>query len=136
LAFASPHNKHNFFERLKNEISKRGIIDVLRKGYRYNTNHFDMYFPLPSELNESAKRFYEQNIFSVVRQLHYSRTDAALSLDMAIFLNGMPLITFELKNQFTGQNVSNAIQQYRKVSDLVFTRISFIILYIKALPYR
>ena len=56
LAFASPHNKHQFFERLKNEISKRGVIDVLRKGYRYNTNHFDIYFPLPSELNDTAKQ--------------------------------------------------------------------------------
>ena len=117
LAFASPHNKHQFFERLKNEISKRGIIDVLRKGYRYNTNHFDMYFPLPSELNNTAKQLYAKNIFSVIRQLHYSKTDAALSLDVAIFLNGLPLITFELKNQFTGQSVSNAIQQYRKDRD-------------------
>ena len=63
LAFASSHNKHQFFERLKNEITKRGIIDVLRKGYRYNTNHFDMYFPLPSELNDTAKQFYEKISF-------------------------------------------------------------------------
>lgn len=113
LAFASPYNKHNFFERLKNEITKRGIIDVLRKGYRYNTNLFDMYIPLPSELNNTAKEQYEKNIFSVIRQLHYSKTDTNLSLDVALFINGMPLITFELKNQLTGQNISNAIKQYR-----------------------
>ena len=117
LAFASPHNKHNFFERLKNEITKRGVIDVLRKGYRYNTHLFDMYSPLPSELNDSAKEQYKKNIFCVIRQLHYSKTFTNLSLDVAVFLNGMPLITFELKNQFTGQNVSNAIKQYRTDRD-------------------
>lgn len=123
LAFASPHNKHNFFERLKNEITKRGVIDVLRKGYRYNTHLFDMYSPLPSELNDTAKEQYNKNIFCVIRQLHYSKTFTNLSLDVAVFLNGMPLITFELKNQFTGQNVSNAIKQYRTdrdPKDLIF----------------
>ena len=123
LAFASPHNKHNFFERLKNEITKRGVIDVLRKGYRYNTHLFDMYSPLPSELNDSAKEHYKKNIFCVIRQLHYSKTFTNLSLDVAVFLNGMPLITFELKNQFTGQNVNNAIKQYRTdrdPKDLIF----------------
>lgn len=123
LAFASPHNKHNFFERLKNEITKRGVIDVLRKGYRYNTHLFDMYCPLPSELNDSAKEQYKKNIFCVIRQLHYSKTFTNLSLDVAVFLNGMPLITFELKNQFTGQNVNNAIKQYRTdrdPKDLIF----------------
>ena len=123
LAFASPHNKHNFFERLKNEITKRGVIDVLRKGYRYNTHLFDMYSPLPSELNDTAKEQYNKNIFCVIRQLHYSKTLTNLSLDVAVFLNGMPLITFELKNQFTGQNVSNAIKQYRTdrdPKDLIF----------------
>lgn len=123
LAFASPHNKHNFFERLKNEITKRGVIDVLRKGYRYNTHLFDMYSPLPSELNDSAKEQYKKNIFCVIRQLHYSKTFTNLSLDVAVFLNGMPLITFELKNHFTGQNVSNAIKQYRTdrdPKDLIF----------------
>ncbi len=123
LAFASPHNKHNFFERLKNEITKRGVIDVLRKGYRYNTHLFDMYSPLPSELNDSAKEHYKKNIFCVIRQLHYSKTFTNLSLYVAVFLNGMPLITFELKNQFTGQNVNNAIKQYRSdrdPKDLIF----------------
>ena len=123
LAFASPHNKHNFFERLKNEITKRGVIDVLRKGYRYNTHLFDMYSPLPSELNDTAKEQYNKNIFCVIRQLHYSKTLTNLSLDVAVFLNGMPLITFELKNQFTGQNVNNAIKQYRTdrdPKDLIF----------------
>lgn len=123
LAFASPHNKHNFFERLKNEITKRGVIDVLRKGYRYNTHLFDMYSPLPSDLNDSAKEHYKKNIFCLIRQLHYSKTFTNLSLDVAVFLNGMPLITFELKNQFTGQNVNNAIKQYRTdrdPKDLIF----------------
>ncbi len=117
MIFASPYNKHNFFDRLKKEITKRGIIDVLRKGYRYKTHLFDMYYPLPSELNEMAKEMYGQNIFSIARQLHYSRTNTNLSVDIVIFINGMPIITFELKNQFTGQNVSSAVNQYRKDRD-------------------
>jgi type I restriction enzyme R subunit len=124
LIFASPHNKRQFLERLKSEITRRGVIDVLRKGVRHNTHHFDMYFPLPSELNATAKQLYADNIFGVVRQLHYSRTDASLALDVAIFLNGIPVITFELKNLLTGQNVSHAVKQYRTDRDpreLIFT---------------
>lgn len=123
LAFASDYNRRNFFERLKNEITSRGVIDVIRKGYRFNTTLFDMYCPIPSELNDTAKETYKKNIFCVVRQLHFSKDKPLDSIDVAIFLNGMPVITFELKNLITGQSVANAIAQYgkdRNPRDLLF----------------
>lgn len=110
--FKNPHIRHSFFDRLKNEITKRGVIDVIRKGYNYNTTHFDMYYPLPSELSELGQTFYEHNIFSVTRQVHFSVANPDLSIDMVIFINGMPVITIELKNHYTGQTVLNAITQY------------------------
>ncbi|WP_458451442.1 type I restriction endonuclease subunit R [Fibrobacter sp.] len=110
--FKNPHIRHSFFDRLKNEITKRGIIDVIRKGYNYNTTHFDMYYPFPSELSESGQSYYDQNIFSVTRQVHFSVANPDLSIDMVIFINGMPVITIELKNHYTGQTVLNAVAQY------------------------
>lgn len=110
--FKNPHIRHSFFDRLKNEITKRGVIDVIRKGYNYNTTHFDMYYPLPSELSELGQTFYEHNIFSVTRQVHFSVANPDLSIDMVIFINGMPVITIELKNHYTGQTVLNAVAQY------------------------
>ena len=110
--FSNEHSRHSFFERLKNEITKRGVIDVIRKGYNYNTTHFDMYYPLPSELSESGHVFYNKNIFSVTRQVHFSVANPDLSIDMVIFINGMPIITIELKNHYTGQTVLNAVTQY------------------------
>ena len=110
--FKNPHIRHSFFDRLKNEITKRGVIDVIRKGYNYNTTHFDMYYPYPSELSESGQSYYDQNIFSVTRQVHFSVANPDLSIDMVIFINGMPVITIELKNHYTGQTVLNAVAQY------------------------
>lgn len=110
--FKNPHIRHSFFDRLKNEITKRGVIDVIRKGYNYNTTHFDLYYPLPSELSELGLTFYEHNIFSVTRQVHFSVANPDLSIDMVIFINGMPVITIELKNHYTGQTVLNAVAQY------------------------
>ncbi|MBR4006260.1 MAG: type I restriction endonuclease subunit R [Fibrobacter sp.] len=110
--FKNPHIRHSFFDRLKNEITKRGVIDVIRKGYNYNTTHFDMYYPFPSELSESGQSYYDQNIFSVTRQVHFSVANPDLSIDMVIFINGMPVVTIELKNHYTGQTVLNAVAQY------------------------
>ncbi|MBR6833148.1 MAG: type I restriction endonuclease subunit R [Fibrobacter sp.] len=110
--FKNPHIRHSFFDRLKNEITKRGVIDVIRKGYNYNTTHFDMYYPFPSELSESGQSYYDRNIFSVTRQVHFSVANPDLSIDMVIFINGMPVITIELKNHYTDQTVLNAVAQY------------------------
>lgn len=121
--FDTPSERNKFFARLRDEITKRGVTDVLRKGFRYITLHFDLYYVLPSELNPTAKRLYEDNDFTVIRQLHYSPTDTMLSIDLALFINGLPVVTMELKNLFTGQTVENAKAQYqndRDPKDLLF----------------
>lgn len=121
--FSSNIERNKFFTRLRDEITKRGITDVLRKGFRYITLHFDLYYPTPSDLNPTAKRLYEDNDFTVIRQLHYSPADTMLSVDVVLFLNGLPIITMELKNHYTGQTVENAKAQYqndRDPKDLLF----------------
>ena len=121
--FDTPSERNKFFARLRDEITKRGVTDVLRKGFRYITLHFDLYYVLPSELNPTAKRLYEDNDFTVIRQLHYSQSDTMLSIDLALFINGLPVVTMELKNHFTGQTVENAKAQYqndRDPKDLLF----------------
>lgn len=121
--FETPSERNKFFARLRDEITKRGVTDVLRKGFRYITLHFDLYYVLPSELNPTAKQLYEANDFTVIRQLHYSPTDTMLSIDVALFINGLPVVTMELKNHFTGQTIENAKAQYqndRDPKDLLF----------------
>ena len=116
MCFASPSERLKFFTRLSNEITKRGVTDVLRKGYKFNGSTFDLYYPLPSELNPSAKVAYEYNIFGVIRQVMYSKMNTN-EIDFVVFINGLPLATFELKNNYTGQTYENAIMQYRTDRD-------------------
>ena len=110
--FASETAERKFFNKLSSELSKRGVSDILRKGFRYISELFDMYYPLPSELNPTAQEFYEKNIFCVTRQLYYSRVNTN-SIDVMVSLNGLPLMTLELKNHYTGQTIENAIKQYQ-----------------------
>lgn len=116
MCFVSPSERLKFFTRLSNEITKRGVTDVLRKGYKFNGSTFDLYYPLPSELNPSAKKAYEHNIFGVIRQVMYSKVNTN-EIDFVVFINGLPLATFELKNTLTGQTYENAIAQYRTDRD-------------------
>jgi type I restriction enzyme R subunit len=106
--------KERFLARLSREIQTRGVLDVLRKGVKDSGCKFQLaYFRPSSGLNEELRTLYEANLFSIVRQLRYSERDAAKSLDLAIFLNGLPIFTAELKNPFTAQTVQNAIRQYK-----------------------
>lgn len=110
--FANDNEERKFFTRLSAELTKRGVSDVLRKGFRYISELFDMYYPLPSELNPTAKKYYENNIFCVTRQLFYSANNTD-SIDVMLSLNGLPIMTMELKNHYTGQTIENAIKQYQ-----------------------
>lgn len=109
--------KLKFLNRLQGEIAKSGIIDVLRKGIKDGPCHFDLFYGAPSEENIKAQELYKANIFSVTRQLHFSKDETKLSLDMAIFINGLPVATFELKNSLTKQTIDDAIQQYKRDRD-------------------
>lgn len=109
--------RQHLLQRLANEVRTRGTLEVLRKGIKADGCKFQLaYFHPASRLNETLQRLYEANIFSEIRQLHYSQRNQN-SLDLVLFLNGLPLFTAELKNPFTGQNVQNAIQQYRMDRD-------------------
>ena len=122
--FHSDQKKRQFLNRLQGEIAKRGIIDVLRNGINVYPASLIMFYLAPSENNEKAKENFEKNIFSVTRQLRYSNDSSKLALDLCVFINGLPVITFELKNQFTKQNVNNAVEQYksdRDPRDLIFS---------------
>lgn len=106
-----------FLNRLQGEIAKRGIIDVLRKGIKVYPVDLVMFYLTPTTKNETARKMFEKNIFSVTRQLMYSKEAQRLALDFCVFINGLPIITFELKNQFTKQNVDDAIYQYQHDRD-------------------
>jgi len=104
-------------QRLASELRARGTLHVLRKGIKANGCRFQLAYFVPSSgLNYELLNLYAANIFSEVRQLHYSERNKN-SLDLVLFLNGLPIFTAELKNPFTGQNVQNAIQQYRSDRD-------------------
>jgi len=106
-----------FLNRLQGEITKRGIIDVLRNGIKVYPANLVMFYMTPSEKNEEAKKLFAQNIFSVTRQLMYSKDNTKLALDFVIFINGLPVITCELKNQLTKQDVDDAVYQYKTDRD-------------------
>lgn len=105
--------KRKFLDRLSKKLSDNGVIDIIRNGMKYKNHTLDFYMVRPSEGNPDAKIAYEKNIFSVTRQLQYSEDNSRLALDICIFLNGLPIITMELKNQFTKQNFYDAIKQYK-----------------------
>lgn len=105
--------KKKFLDRLSKKMSDTGVIEILRKGMKYKNHTLDFYMVRPSEGNLEAKIAYEKNIFSVTRQLRYSEEYGKLALDVCIFLNGLPIITMELKNQLTKQNYEDAIKQYK-----------------------
>ena len=106
--------RRKFLARLQGEVSKRGTIDVLRKGINHGQHHLDLLYGTPSPGNENAEALYSQNRFTVSRQLRYSFDNAQLALDLCLFINGLPVITFELKNSLTKQTVSDAVEQYKR----------------------
>lgn len=102
-----------FLHRLGRELTKRGALDVLRKGIKDRGAKFNLaYFKPASGMNPEHEKLYRGNQFAVVRQLKYS-TKNENELDLTLFFNGIPIITVELKNSLTGQTVDNAIKQYK-----------------------
>ncbi|MBA4322597.1 MAG: hypothetical protein C0408_07255 [Odoribacter sp.] len=102
-----------FLKRVSSEIGKRGTLDVLRNGVKDRGAKFEMaYFKPVSGLNPEHEWLYKQNKFSLIRQLPFSQKYQK-TMDISIFLNGIPIITSELKNHFTGQDYTDAIKQYK-----------------------
>ncbi|MCY3986063.1 MAG: DEAD/DEAH box helicase family protein, partial [Candidatus Dadabacteria bacterium] len=109
--------ENKILSRISSEISKRGIIDVLRNQVVDRGVYLRLCFFKPkSGLNPDHLKFYKLSRFTVIRQLHYSSRNEN-SIDMVLFLNGLPLITMELKNQLTGQNIVHSQNQYRNDRD-------------------
>jgi type I restriction enzyme R subunit len=109
--------RRTFMARLQGEITRRGTIDVLRHGVKHGPHDLDLFYGTPSPDNPAAIERYAKNRFSVTRQLRYSRDETQLSLDLGLFINGLPVATFELKNSLTKQTVEDAVQQYKRDRD-------------------
>ena len=123
--FESEEKKRQFLNRLNGEIVKRGVIDVLRKGVKVYPANLVMFYMLPRAKNAASEANFAKNIFSVTRQLRYSADATRLALDLCVFVNGLPVITFELKNKLTKQCTEDAVKQYRQDRDPHETLFSF-----------
>lgn len=103
----------SFAKRLDQELSQIGALEVLRQGVTDRGVHIDLFYRRPnSNYNPDAEKLYEANRYSVMRQVYFSPRDER-SVDMVLLLNGIPVVTFELKNQLTGQTVQHAMHQYK-----------------------
>ena len=110
-------SRRKFLARLQGQISKRGTIDVLRHGVQHGPHRLDLFYGTPSAANPQARARFERNRFTVTRQLRYSLAETQRALDIALFINGLPVFTFELKNSLTKQTVADAVEQYRRDRD-------------------
>lgn len=107
--------QRKILERLDRTIKKQGMLFVLKKGLDIDNAHFDLFYPVPlASSGDKIKRQFAQNKFSCTRQVPYS-TKTHETVDMVLFVNGLPIITLELKNHWTGQNARfHAQKQYRE----------------------
>lgn len=106
--------RRSFLARLQGEITSRGIVDVLRNGLKHGPLDLALFYGAPSPGNAPAAGRYAANRFVVTRQLRYSRDETRLALDLVLFVNGLPVATFELKNSLTKQTVEDAVEQYKR----------------------
>jgi type I site-specific restriction-modification system R (restriction) subunit len=105
--------RRKFLARLQGEISRRGTIDVLRHGLKHGPHHLDLFCGTPSPGNPTAIERFAVNRFSVSRQLRYSRDKTQRALDLGLFINGLPVASFELKNSLTKQTVADAVKLHQ-----------------------
>ncbi|MEM9538850.1 MAG: DEAD/DEAH box helicase family protein [Cyanobacteria bacterium P01_E01_bin.42] len=108
-------------------LNKYGILATLKKGIDIDAAHLTLYYCQPyNDLNPKITADFEENIFSVSRQIHHSQETGQKSIDLVLFLNGLAIATIELKNPHTGQTVYHAKKQYcdrdPRVTLLQFTR--------------
>ena len=109
--------ENRILSRISDQILKRGVIDVFQNQIVDQGVYLNLcYFEPKSALNPEHRKLYQSNRFTLVRQLSYSNKNKN-SIDMVLFLNGLPIITMELKNQLTGQNIKYSEAQYRNNRD-------------------
>jgi type I restriction enzyme R subunit len=110
----SDKTEETLIHDLTKQLSLKGSLHVLRHGFKSFGKKFRLAFFTPnSKLNQQAWEDYERNILTITRQVHFSPKHPNLSLDVVLSLNGLPVVTMELKNHMTGQTIDNAIHQYR-----------------------
>jgi type I restriction enzyme, R subunit len=113
-----PNWQRLILERLDRKIKKDGILSILKKGLAIDSAHLTLLYSQPyNQNNPKITANFEQNIFSITRQIHYSEKDPGLSIDLVIFLNGLAIATLELKNPWTQQTVYHAKKQYKTDRD-------------------
>ena len=106
-------SERQLIDRFCREVKLVGLLKVLRQGFTDRGIKFRAAFWKPeTSINETSQAQYASNILHCTRQLHYSLSNEN-SIDIVLFLNGIPVVSMELKCQFTGQDTSNAIQQYK-----------------------
>lgn len=99
-------------EHITNEIKKRKTLDVLREGVKDRGQKLNLVYFKPGHSKTPEHEInYQKNKFTIIRQLRYSKKNEK-SIDLVLFINGLPLVTIELKNALTGQYLHNAIKQY------------------------
>lgn len=111
--------KQKIVKRLNDQIKQKGVIEVLRKGIvdGFTDTKLRLFYDKPvSHYNQKSNELYQANIFSVMRQVYFSPQNKK-SLDIVTFINGLPVISFELKNELTNQTVKDAIHQYKTDRD-------------------
>jgi type I restriction enzyme R subunit len=109
--------RRKFLARLHQEIGRNGVIHVLRTGLKHEKYSLDLFYGTPSPGNKKAGLLFAANRFSVTRQFRYSSDQTWLALDLGLFINGLPIATFELKNSLTKQTVYDALEQYKQDRD-------------------
>lgn len=116
--------EETLIQDLCKQLTLKGSLHILRHGFKCFGKKFRLaYFTPNSKLNEQAWEDYEKNILTITRQVHFSQKNTGLSLDVVLSLNGLPVVTVELKNPMTGQTIDNAIHQYkfdRQATDPIF----------------
>lgn len=116
-SFYADETENKFIQRLVKELELRGMLDVIRHGITDSGIKFKLaYFKPDSGLNPDTQKLYNLNKHYVTRQVHFSKKNNK-SIDLVLLFNGLPVATIELKNHFTGQKVSDAIEQYKTSRD-------------------
>lgn len=114
----------NRFDRL---VKKYGILHLLKKGLQVDDANFTLFYQLPlASSSQTIKDRFDQNRFSVTRQLRYSIDNPREEIDLVLFINGLPVVTMELKNHWTGQNARvHGQHQYRTQRDIKQPLLNF-----------
>jgi type I restriction enzyme R subunit len=119
--------QRKIYERFDRLIKKHGVLHLLKKGLSVDDAHFNLMYPAPlASSSEKVKQNFADNLFSCTRQLRYSQANPLQEIDMVLFINGIPLITLELKNAWTNQTARyHGQKQYREDRDTNQPLLSF-----------